>query len=151
MLGPFLFLIYINDLLHGLTSLCKIFVDDTSLFSKFHNINKSASELNADLEKISQWTCQWKMQFNSDPNKQSDEAIFFRKSDSANVFHLPIKFNNTSIAKYRSQKHLRIVLDSELNFSSDVDEKIKKCNKLIVLIRRLSANLPRNALITIYK
>ena len=52
-LGPLLFLIYINDLPDGINSLCKIFADDTSLFSKVSDINKSASNLNDDLEKIS--------------------------------------------------------------------------------------------------
>ena len=51
MLGPLLFLIYINDLPDGIISLWKIFADDTSLFSKVHNINKSVNEVNADLEK----------------------------------------------------------------------------------------------------
>ena len=46
--------------------MCKIFADDTSLFSKVLDINKSVTELNTDLEKISQWACQWKMQFNPD-------------------------------------------------------------------------------------
>ena len=68
-LGPLLFLIYINDLLDGINSLCKIFADDTSLFSKVYDIHKSASKLNDDLEKISYWAYQWKMQFNPDPNK----------------------------------------------------------------------------------
>ena len=49
MLGPLLFLIYINDLPDGITSLWKIFADDdTFLFSKLHSINKSLNELNAD-------------------------------------------------------------------------------------------------------
>ena len=48
-LGPLLFLIYINDLPDDLTSFGKIVADDTSLFSKVHNINKSANELNGDL------------------------------------------------------------------------------------------------------
>ena len=48
-------------------------------------------------------------------------------------------------------KHLGIVLDSKLNFNAHVDQKIKKCNRIISLIRRLSVNLPRNALLTIYK
>ena len=74
-LGPLLFIIYINDLPDGLTSLCK---NDTSLFSKVHNINKPANELNGDLEKITQSTYQWKMQFNPDPNKQAHEVIFPR-------------------------------------------------------------------------
>ena len=67
--GPLLFLIYINDLPGGLTSLCKIFADDVSLSSKFFSKNKSANYLNTDLEKISQWAYQWKMQFNTDLNK----------------------------------------------------------------------------------
>ena len=53
-LGPLLFLIYINDLIDGITSMCQILVDDTSLFSKVLDVNKSVVELNADLEKINQ-------------------------------------------------------------------------------------------------
>ena len=41
--GPFLFLIYINDLPDSMTSTCKIFVDDTSLVFKVQDINKSAN------------------------------------------------------------------------------------------------------------
>ena len=91
------------------------------------------------------------MQFNPDPNKQANEVIFSRKSDSANVFHPPIWLNNNSIPKCPSQKHLGIMFDSKLNFSSHADDNIKKCNKLIGLIRRLSVNFPRKALLTIYK
>ena len=84
-LRPLLFLICINYLPDGLTSICKIFADDTSLFSKFFNINECANDLNFDLEKISQWAYQWKMQFNPDPNKQANEVIFSRKSNSSNL------------------------------------------------------------------
>ena len=52
-LGPLLFLIYINDLTEGITSICKIFADDTPLFSKFQEINRSVNELNCDLKKVS--------------------------------------------------------------------------------------------------
>ena len=48
--------------------MCKVFADDAFLFSKVLDVNKSVVELNADLEKINQWTYQWKMQFNPDPN-----------------------------------------------------------------------------------
>ena len=44
-----------------------------------------------------------------------------------------------------------IALNSKLDFKSHVDQNIKKCNKLIGLIRRFSVNVPRNALLTIYK
>ena len=155
-LGPLLFLIYINDLPDGITSICKIFADDTSLFSKVQDINKSANELNCDLEKVSNWAYQWKMQFNPDPRKQANEVIFTRKSNSDSFSYPPVKFNENNIIIYyitkRShQKHLAIVLDSKLNFNIHIDQKIKKCNKLIELLKKLSINLPQSALLTIYK
>ena len=51
-LGPLLFLIYINDLSDNLTSNAKLFVDDTSIFSVVHDVNTSAKELNDDLKKV---------------------------------------------------------------------------------------------------
>ena len=51
-LGPLLFLIYINDLSEGLSSNAKLFADDTSLFSVIHDSNTSALGLNSDLAKI---------------------------------------------------------------------------------------------------
>ena len=53
-LGPLLFLIYINDLPDGITSICKIFAYDNSLFSKVLDVNESTKKLNFDLEKISE-------------------------------------------------------------------------------------------------
>ena len=47
-----LFLIYINDLPNDLSSNCKLFVDDTSLFSVVHNIHTSATTLSQDLNAI---------------------------------------------------------------------------------------------------
>ena len=84
-LGPLLFLIYINDLSDGINSLCKISADNTSLFSKVYDIHNPASKLNGNLEKISYWAYQWKMQFNPDPSKQANEVIFSRKTSSNNL------------------------------------------------------------------
>ena len=78
-LGPLLFLIYINDLSGDLSSKAKLFADDTSLFSVTHDITTSANELNNDLKKISDWAFQWKMSFNPDPSKQAQEVIFSTK------------------------------------------------------------------------
>ena len=75
-LGPLLFLIYINDLSEGLSSNAKLFADDTSLFSVIHDSNTSALELNSDLARTNRWEFQWKMNFNSDPKKQAQEVIF---------------------------------------------------------------------------
>ena len=57
-LGPLLFLIYINDLSEGLSANTKIFANDTLLFSVIHDSNTSALELNSDLAKINTWAFQ---------------------------------------------------------------------------------------------
>ena len=78
-LGPLLFLIYINDLYENLVSNPKLFADDTSLFSVIFDKDLSAKNLNDDLNRINKWAFQWKMSFNPDPNKQAQEVIFSRK------------------------------------------------------------------------
>ena len=75
-LGPLLFLIYINDLSDDLTTNVKLFADDTSLFSIVHNMNTSTTNFNKDLNKIKNWAIQWKINFNPDPSKQAQEVIF---------------------------------------------------------------------------
>ena len=91
-LGPLLFLIYINDLSDNLTSNAKLFADDTSLFSVVHNVNTSAKELNDDLKEVNKWAFQWKTSFNPDPSKQAQEVIFSRKSKRST--HPALVFNN---------------------------------------------------------
>ena len=149
LLGPLLFLIYINNLSEGIISICKIFADDTSLFSKVYNTVNSENTLNTDLKSITNWAYQWKIKFNPDPKKQANEVTFFRKSNT--VSHPPVIFNNNSIAKCSYHKHLGVVLDSKLDFSIHIEHKIKRCNKLISLLGRLSVCFPRKALLTICK
>ena len=48
--GPFLFLVYINDIPDGITSICKIVADDTSLLSKVIDTHNFQNALNSDLE-----------------------------------------------------------------------------------------------------
>ena len=94
-LGPLLFLIYINDLADGLSSNAKLFADDTSLFSVVHNANTTEKELNNDLVKINRWAYQWKMSFTPDPSKQAQEVIFSRKTKKE--YHPPLAFNNNNV------------------------------------------------------
>ena len=75
-LGPLLFLVYINDLPEGLTSDVKRFADDTSIFSVFRDSSFSLMSPNEDLSKISQWEYKWKMLFNPDASKQAQEIAF---------------------------------------------------------------------------
>ena len=122
-LSLLLFLVYINDLPNGITSICKIFADDTSLFSKVIDTRNSQNALNTDLECISNCAYQWKLQFNPDPKKQANEVIFSCKSNT--YMYPPVKLNNNTIAKSPHQKHLGVVLDSKLDFNINIEQTKK--------------------------
>ena len=117
-LGPLLFLIYINDLSDNLTNNAKRFADDT-LFSVVHDVNTSAKKLNNDLQKVNDWAFQWKMSFNPDPNKQAQEVIFSRKSKRST--HSPLFFNNDNVSQTCSQNHLGVILDFILTFTEHLN------------------------------
>ena len=89
-LGLLFFLIYINDLTDGTSSIVKRFADGTSLFSVTQNKNNSASQLNNDLNKVNDWAYIWKISFNPDPSKQAQEVIFFKeiykRGSSSHIF-----------------------------------------------------------------
>ena len=108
-LGPLLFLIYINDLPNGLQSNPKLFADDTSLFSTVQDITTSTVSLNNDLTKISEWAVQWKMNFNPDPSKQAQELLFSRKTSSKP--YPSLNFNDNPVHQVQLQKHLGVFLD----------------------------------------
>ena len=91
-LGPLLFLMYINDLSDGFSSNCKLFADDTSIFSVVHDVTISSFELNSDSAKITEWAFKWKMSFNLDPTKPAQEVIFSRNLKT--VPNPSITFNN---------------------------------------------------------
>ena len=76
-LGPLSFLIYTNNLSEDLNA--KLFSDDASLFFVVKNINLSAKDLDNDLAKISNWSFQWKMNFNPNSAKQAQEVILKKK------------------------------------------------------------------------
>ena len=148
-LGPLLFLVYINDLEKGIKSSIKFFADDTSLFSIVRDPNISAEELNHDLQLINQWAFQWKMSFNPDPTKPAEEIIFSRKRGCQN--HPPLFFNNEEVKQVNEHKHLGLILDSKLTFSSHINEKLSKARKGIGVIKYLSSYVPVKTLDQIYK
>ena len=123
-LGPLLFLIYINDLEKNLKCNVKFFSDDTMLYSIVEEVNASADDLNHDLELIRRWAYQWKMEFNPDPTKQATEVLFSCKRKKP--CHPSIYINGNEVAKEEEQKHLGLILRSNLSFRKHLNEKIIK-------------------------
>ena len=130
-LGPLFFLIYINDLLSELRCSAKLCPDGTSLFSVVENVNETTTNLNKDLENINKWVQQWKMSFNPDPTKMAQEVLFSRKKSK--VIHPFLSFNAKDVSRSESQKHLGLLLDSELNFDMHLKRKFSIVNNGITL------------------
>ena len=121
-LGPFLFLIYINDLPDNLKTNAKFFAGDVSLFSVVLNKDESANDLTSDLCTISRWAYKWKMLFNPDVSKPAQEVLFSRKRTKTD--HPDVYFNNVKFKREPYQKHLGIFLDEKLNFKEHIGKII---------------------------
>ena len=145
-LGPLFFLVYINDLVDNVHSDIKLFADDTSLFSVVRGERETAEDLNRDLERVTLWAWQWKMQFNAD---KTEEVIFSTKRNKP--YHPALMLGNDEVSRKNEHKHLGIILDDKLNFQSHVKEAIAKARRGIGIIKYLSRYVNREVLDQIYK
>ena len=131
-LGPLLFLIYIDDLAEGLKSSVKLFADDTSIFSIVKDPTKSSNELNSDLKIIINWAFHI---FQSRPIETSNWSSFSQKSHTTD--HPDLIFNNNIVRKASSHKHLGLIVNDKLNFKEHIDKKLWEAKKGIGILRKL--------------
>ena len=83
-LGPLLFLVYINNLPNESKSSAKLFADHIFLFTVVNNKYESANMLYNDLFLISNWAYNWKMIFNPAPSKPAQVVLFSKKKVNSN-------------------------------------------------------------------
>ena len=148
-LGPLLFLIYVNDMENNIKSNIIFFADDTMIYSVVNDPTTSAHELNNDLEIINQWAIQWKMVFNPDPTKQATEILF--SSKRRQIDHAELRFNNNPVKRVKEHKHLGLILQPNLSFEKHVFEKMAKAKANIGIIKHLNRFLPFKTLNQMYK
>ena len=118
------------------------------LFCVARNLNFSTNNFNKNLKKINDWATQWKIIFKPEPTKQAQEVIFSRKIKKP--LHTPLTFNNTNVKQTAFQKHLNLILDSQLSFQEHLEIIFSKLNRTIGLIRKLRDSLLRPSLVALY-
>ena len=148
-LGPLLFLIYINDLTDNIISNIKLYADDSSLFARVRDVNTTHDQLMTDLDSITKWANDWKMKFNPEISKQAIEVIFSAKYKKAS--HPLLDFNGIPVARESSTKHLGITLDERLTFRKHIKEAISKAKKGLALMKFLSKYLTPKVLDQTFK
>ena len=139
-LGPLLFLIYINDIVSNIHSKINLFADDTSLYP-----DDTASLMQADIQRISTWADTWLVKFN--PTK-SESMIISRKINKP--IHPPLNMFNVMIPTVDVHKHLGILLSKDGSWHNHIGYIKEKAWGRIHILRKLKYTLNRRALETIY-
>jgi hypothetical protein len=144
-LGPLLFLIFINDITYVIRH-CKIrlFADDTCLYIEVDDPDAAAVAINRDLEHIQNWADRWLITFS--PPKTEDMLISNKRPRP----HPDLTLDGQPIKRVETHKHLGVHLTKDLSWKTHADETAKKANKCLGVIRPLKHRLDRRSLETLY-
>ena len=134
-LGPLLFVIYINDILDGITSSGLLFADDTKIFREVTS-EEDSLRLQADIERLEQWAKVWLLEFNQD----KCHVITLGKLENIKHTHR-YRLGGKEIEHVFEEKDLGVIVDHDLSFSEHISSKIRIANAIVGLIRRSFAFL----------
>lgn len=147
-LGPLLFLIYINDLTCIISKGNPIlFADDTNILYNHPNLNYLTNIVNDELTLIVQWFTANKLSLNTNKTNIMIFRTPQRKLQSDNVF---ITINNFLIKKTNVTKFLGIYIDEHLNWKTHLTKKANQVLKVVAILSKLQHLLSSNILRTIY-
>ena len=146
-LGPLLFLIYINDLQSAIRfSKVYHFADDTNLLNISKSPKKLQKQLNLDLRFLYTWLLANKISLNC----AKTEVIFFHKPGHPISFNFKIKINGHKIIPSNSIKYLGIYLDATLSGSAHCAVLIKKLTRANGMLTKIRHYVPATELSSIY-
>ena len=151
-LGPLLFLIYINDI-HNCckTFKCILYADDTTLTApicSFTNSNSISEEINNTLHELWHWLQINKLQLNVGKSKF---MIFHFRQRKLRDEEIPeIKINNTPIQRVSEFNFLGLMLDESLNWNAHVNKISNKISKIIGIMNKQKRILPTRILKLMY-
>ena len=141
-LGPILFLIYINDLDDSITSNVLKFADDTKLFRKV-NTDGDKQHLQNDLDRLVKWSEKWQMLFN------------FGKCKCLHTGHRNLNVNykmgDTVLGTTVKEKDLGVTISADMKVSEQCGIAASKGNKILGLIRRNITYKGKKLIIPLYK
>ena len=149
-LGPLLFVAYINDLPRNAKNNVRIFADDTKLFAK-SDTKEERDSLQKDLDSLCEWSDTWLLRFH--PQKCSVmrlgnkpvEHTYTMKSTTDN------QTNRHVLAETEVEKDLGVFVDKRLNFQRHVSQATAKANRTLGIMRRTFDHLTDKTFIQLYK
>ncbi len=143
-LGPLLFLLYVNDMSSAVNSKIIQYADDTTMITSDSDMDRLTSDTNQDLIKIYQWLCANKLCLNK------DKSHFLLITNKKNPPDPIIRIGGRDIAQSRDTKVLGLTIDNKLNFSTHLNHVANKLTSVSYAIYKLRDVLSSNILKTIY-
>ena len=146
-LGPFLFLIYINDL-HYSIKFCRVhdFADETNLINFNSSIKVINKQVNKDLKTLSNWLNVNKICL----NVSKTELVLFRSAKKQLDFGLKLKLNGKRLYPTNSVKYLRVKIDKHMTWKPHIDEISTKLNKANAMLSKIRHFVDQKTLKAIY-
>ena len=143
-LGPLLFLCYINDLPKNITSRVKLYADDVLLYSPVTTTTDCQS-LQKDLERLVQWADKWQMSFNL------TKCEMIRITNRRNPVYYTYKIKDHCLNEVLHTKYLGVFIDKELTWSKHIDYIASKANQALAFLQRNLISCPTQVKINCYK
>lgn len=144
-LGPLLFLIYINDLPNSINSSLRLFADDCVIYRVIAS-SSDTSVLQSDLNKISNWCNTWKMRLNT--NKCKAMRIT-RRTEPADV--CAYRIESLTLEQVASYKYLGVHITTNLSWQLHVNYIVNNANRMLGYLRRNFSMAPSNLKLLLYK
>ena len=146
-LGPLLFLIYINDIQNANnTALLNLFADDTSLFVFDKDVNNLFITCNNVLESINKWFTANKLNLSLD---KCVYTYFHRKNKNLTISQ-KLYINGMEIQRVETSKYLGIFIDENLTWHEHIQYIISKLLKFCSIFYKLRSIIPHQILKTLY-
>ena len=148
-LGPLLFLVYINDLIPAINHCnIRLFADDTCLFleSDVTDRERTMQLINNDLKSITEWADQWLVSFSP---RKTKSMIISNKQDS--ILNPKVKFGDVEIDDVSTHSYLGLLFTRNLRWSEHIDSIAVKARKRLSLMLPLKYKLDRKTLRTMFQ
>jgi hypothetical protein len=143
-LGPLLFLIFINDIVDDLENEIFLFADDASLMNIFEHLLQASASINRDLQRLSNWATTWRVTFS--PVKSTFMLISRKQTKSKPI----IRMDNKEIEQVNHMNYLGITLTSNMSWNIQIEKMSSKASKRIGLLFKMKDKLPRSAKMKYY-
>ena len=147
-LGPLLFIIYINDIVNVFALMNTImFADDTNLFFSNKDLSILFKTVNNELEKIAKWFKCNRLSLNLD---KTSYIIFTTRNKKIIDTNLDIKIDGITLELVQKTKFLGVIINSHLNWKDHIQLVQSKISKNIGILYKISSKLPINILKSLY-